>query len=111
MRVCMSSNVCMSVCMYVCVCLLIRNIAYDNFILCFSLFRWFEGFDWEGLVKRTMVPPIIPNVRPWVTSREYTASLYIVLSMNYPSLHIELRVSPYNSGGLSRPYPHSNTTS
>ncbi|XP_064388330.1 cGMP-dependent protein kinase 1-like [Halichondria panicea] len=25
--------------------------------------RWFEGFDWEGLVKRTMVPPIIPNVR------------------------------------------------
>jgi len=25
--------------------------------------RWFEGFDWEGLQKRTMIPPIIPNVR------------------------------------------------
>eukprot|EP00731_Ephydatia_muelleri_P017621 Em0010g719a len=23
--------------------------------------RWFEGFDWEGLEKRTMAPPIIPN--------------------------------------------------
>ena len=102
MRVCMSSNVCMSVCMYVCVCLLIRNIAYDNFILCFSLFRWFEGFDWEGLVKRTMVPPIIPNVCPWVTSREYTANI-IGLSTNYPSLaEIE---------SLQFWRPHSNTTS
>lgn len=25
--------------------------------------RWFQTFDWEGLKKRTMVPPIIPNVR------------------------------------------------
>lgn len=25
--------------------------------------RWFEGFDWDGLMRRTMVPPIIPNVR------------------------------------------------
>lgn len=24
--------------------------------------RWFQGFDWEGLKKRTMVPPIVPNV-------------------------------------------------
>ena len=23
---------------------------------------WFEGFDWTGLEKRTLVPPIIPNV-------------------------------------------------
>ena len=28
--------------------------------------RWFEGFNWDGLLKRTMVPPIIPNVR-WIT--------------------------------------------
>jgi len=28
----------------------------------YTLCRWFEGFDWEGLQKRTMIPPIIPNV-------------------------------------------------
>lgn len=25
--------------------------------------RWFEGFDWIGLQKQTMIPPIIPTVR------------------------------------------------
>ncbi|XP_019850412.1 PREDICTED: cGMP-dependent protein kinase 1 [Amphimedon queenslandica] len=25
--------------------------------------RWFQGFDWEGLKKRVVVPPIVPNVR------------------------------------------------
>lgn len=35
-------------------------------ILC----RWFEGFNWDGLVKRTMVPPIIPNVS------EYYRNMY-----------------------------------
>lgn len=25
--------------------------------------RWFEGFNWRGLEDRTLVPPIIPNVR------------------------------------------------
>ena len=29
----------------------------------FFSFSWFEGFDWNGLIKRTLVPPIIPNVR------------------------------------------------
>ena len=24
--------------------------------------RWFQGFDWEGLLNRTIVPPIIPDV-------------------------------------------------
>ncbi|XP_039530458.1 cGMP-dependent protein kinase 1 isoform X2 [Pimephales promelas] len=24
---------------------------------------WFEGFDWEGLRKGTLTPPVIPNVR------------------------------------------------
>ena len=24
--------------------------------------RWFQGFDWEGLLNRTLVPPIIPDV-------------------------------------------------
>lgn len=24
--------------------------------------RWFEGFNWEGLKKGTLTPPIIPNV-------------------------------------------------
>jgi len=25
-------------------------------------YRWFQGFDWEGLVNRSMVPPIVPKV-------------------------------------------------
>lgn len=29
----------------------------------FSLFRWFEGFDWHGLKRRILVAPIIPLVR------------------------------------------------
>lgn len=24
--------------------------------------RWFQGFDWEGLLQRTLQPPIIPDV-------------------------------------------------
>ncbi|EDM13122.1 protein kinase, cGMP-dependent, type 1 (mapped), isoform CRA_a [Rattus norvegicus] len=24
--------------------------------------RWFEGFNWEGLRKGTLTPPIIPSV-------------------------------------------------
>jgi hypothetical protein len=24
--------------------------------------RWFSGFDWDGLVNRTIKPPIIPTV-------------------------------------------------
>lgn len=25
--------------------------------------RWFDGFNWEGLVTRTLAPPILPNVK------------------------------------------------
>ena len=35
---------------------------------CLLFYRWFQGFDWEGLTKRNMVPPIIPNVRCCVVS-------------------------------------------
>ena len=28
-----------------------------------SLSRWFQGFDWEGLHKGTLVPPIHPKVK------------------------------------------------
>jgi len=24
--------------------------------------KWFEGFNWEGLKKRTLAPPFIPKV-------------------------------------------------
>lgn len=27
------------------------------------LFRWFEGFNWDGLCKGTLNPPVIPKVR------------------------------------------------
>lgn len=25
--------------------------------------RWFDGFNWEGLRNRTLIPPILPKVR------------------------------------------------
>ncbi|XP_040928394.1 cGMP-dependent protein kinase 1 isoform X2 [Betta splendens] len=25
--------------------------------------KWFEGFDWDGLCKRTIIPPVIPQVK------------------------------------------------
>ena len=25
-------------------------------------FRWFQSFDWEGLQKQSMTPPIVPKV-------------------------------------------------
>lgn len=31
------------------------------FFFCLNL-RWFEGFNWEGLRKGTLTPPIIPDV-------------------------------------------------
>ncbi len=24
--------------------------------------RWYQGFDWEGLERRTLPPPILPKV-------------------------------------------------
>ena len=30
---------------------------------CCLFFRWFEGFNWDGLGKGTLNPPIIPKVR------------------------------------------------
>lgn len=24
--------------------------------------RWFQGFDWDGLLQRKLAPPIIPQV-------------------------------------------------
>lgn len=29
------------------------------------LFRWFEGFNWDGLCERTLTAPVIPKVR-WI---------------------------------------------
>ena len=29
------------------------------------IFRWYQGFDWEGLEARTLTPPIIPKVRKY----------------------------------------------
>lgn len=28
----------------------------------FFLFRWFQGFHWQGLLERTLEPPIKPKV-------------------------------------------------
>ena len=29
----------------------------------YILFRWFDGFNWEGLRARTLEPPIMPRVQ------------------------------------------------
>lgn len=29
----------------------------------YYFFRWFDGFNWEGLVNKTLIPPIIPRVK------------------------------------------------
>lgn len=35
---------------------------YAGSLIYFFHHRWFEGFNWEGLRKGTLVPPIIPDV-------------------------------------------------
>ena len=27
-----------------------------------SCYRWYQGFDWDGLENRTLAPPIMPKV-------------------------------------------------
>ena len=28
-----------------------------------NYFRWFDGFNWEGLRSRTLTPPILPKIQ------------------------------------------------
>ena len=35
----------------------------ENQKTCDSFYRWFDGFNWEGLVNRTLSPPILPQVK------------------------------------------------
>lgn len=38
----------------------------------FSLFeRWFDGFNWEGLITRTLTPPILPEVKHVVDTSNF----------------------------------------
>ena len=30
---------------------------------CYNLFRWFDGFNWEGLRLRNLQPPITPKIQ------------------------------------------------
>lgn len=34
-------------------------------------FRWFDGFNWEGLVTRTLIPPILPKIRSVTDSSNF----------------------------------------
>lgn len=34
-------------------------------------FRWFDGFNWEGLRNRTLTPPILPKVRSAVDTSNF----------------------------------------
>lgn len=36
---------------------------YVHVVFFFLSFRWFEGFNWDGLCKGTLNPPVIPRVR------------------------------------------------
>ncbi|CAI8054341.1 cGMP-dependent protein kinase 1 [Geodia barretti] len=33
--------------------------------------RWFEGFDWIGLQKQKLIPPIIPTVRSAIDTSNF----------------------------------------
>lgn len=46
--------------------------------------RWFQGFDWEGLLNRTLQPPIIPDVCIFI--------VVILVSLKYNAL---LMVDPF----------------
>lgn len=37
--------------------------SFFHIIYGFFFFRWFDGFNWEGLRNRTLIPPILPKVR------------------------------------------------
>lgn len=50
-----------------------------NMTLCCFCFRWFEGFNWEGLKKGTLTPPIIPNVS--ADNITHAFSFQVVLSI------------------------------
>lgn len=34
---------------------------------------WFDGFNWEGLVSKTLMPPIIPNIRSVIDVSNFDA--------------------------------------
>lgn len=41
-----------------------------TFVICL-LFRWFDGFYWEGLRSRTLTPPIMPTVKSVVDTTNF----------------------------------------
>lgn len=53
-----------------------------------SLIRWFDGFDWEAVRKRTLTPPILPCVRQWtltVIAYLFTKQLSDILDCLLPT--------------------------
>lgn len=42
---------------------------FDRFF--FYVFRWFDGFYWEGLRSRNLAPPIQPNVKNVVDTTNF----------------------------------------
>lgn len=53
-------------------------------------FRWFQGFDWEGLRTQKMVPPIIPKVNAiiFLISNCHTGSLlFKICECKLPDLY------------------------
>ena len=35
----------------------------NKFYVLKKYFRWFDGFNWEGLRSRTLTPPILPKIQ------------------------------------------------
>lgn len=46
---------------------------------CSVFIRWFEGFNWDGLCKRTLNPPVIPRVRHF----EFSITLILIQGWFY----------------------------
>lgn len=41
------------------------------FFITLSFCRWFDGFYWEGLVNRTLTPPIMPSVNSAIDTTNF----------------------------------------
>ena len=38
--------------------------------------KWFQGFDWDGLLDKTLSPPLVPNVQNVQVNSKYMANYH-----------------------------------
>lgn len=73
-------------------------------LFCF-VFRWFEGFNWEGLKKGTLTPPIIPIVS--AVASAHCVSRCLTLLWAIPFVPRNQVKSPVDTGNFDS-FPEDN---